>query len=135
MAINPTLYRVAQGNSGTFGVLVWGNIPVAMTLEDNWQNNEHNISCIPAGKYKCVPHNGSKFKGVWRLENVPGREAILIHSGNSTADTEGCILVGSGFQDFGNGRGIGGSVVTLNKLKATLPEKFTLEIIDSFREK
>jgi len=121
------LHRVHQSDKGTFGALV-GNAPLCVTLEDPWNNNKRGISCIPAGVYKCVPHNGTKFKDVWILEDVPGRSAILIHAGNSIADTSGCILVGRSF----NAHTIASSRNALDFLRAVLPDRFEIEIIDSF---
>lgn len=51
---------------------------------------------IPAGTYNLKMHNGTKFQDVLKLYNseVPESRAILIHAGNSAADTEGCLLPG-----------------------------------------
>ncbi len=56
-----TLTRVAEGSSGTFGVLIDEGIPFALTLEPPWKNNEKNISCIPMGEYECADTNSVKF--------------------------------------------------------------------------
>lgn len=50
---------------------------------------------IPAGQYRIrlvfSPHMSRELA---QLENVPGRSEIDIHSGNTCADSKGCILVG-----------------------------------------
>ena len=51
---------------------------------------------IPEGEYKLDWHYGRRFKGVLKLSNalVSSSRAILIHSGNTARDTDGCLLPG-----------------------------------------
>jgi len=67
-------------------------------LERPWLNNQSNISCIPAGSYKCgyLERSASgKYKGVYIIEDVHGRVGILIHNGNLVIHTHGCLLIGN----------------------------------------
>lgn len=63
-------------------------------------------TAIPTGKYSItidvVSPKFSKYKQyefckgkLPRLINVPGYEGVLIHIGNTPADTDGCLLVGT----------------------------------------
>ncbi len=82
------------------GALQLDGTPFCRTLEPAPLVGPH--PCIPAGTYTVTvepTHNPRLWSpmpdhGLPRLQNVPGRTGILIHAGNSTADTEGCILVG-----------------------------------------
>lgn len=123
------LVRFCEGDYGIFGAMSRGGIPLCVTLEKQWRDNARNISCIPSGIYSCAPHNGAKYKNVWRLDNVPGRDGILIHAGNFESETQGCILVGSGFLS----RGISNSQAALDKLRLILPKTFQLEIINAYQ--
>ena len=67
------------------------------TLELPYVDNQHNISSIPAIEYCCQLYNSSKFGLVYKILNVPGREGILFHKGNTVADSHGCILLGNGY--------------------------------------
>lgn len=122
------LIRVSQSAQGTFGVLLINGLPFCVTCEEPWKNNQKGVSCIPAGRYLCKKHSGPRFKDVWQLMDVPGRSAVLIHNGNTTADTEGCILVGQNYSRFSGIPGVGGSKLALEALRGYLPDEFWIDI-------
>lgn len=100
------------------------------TIERPWLSNQANISCIPEGIYDVVPHNGSRFKGVWKLEDVPDRSYILIHAGNYSKDVQGCIAVGQYLSD--DNYMVMNSRHALNELRDLLPPEFQI-VIKTYR--
>ena len=84
----------------TLGVLFINNKFFCYTLEPSWKDNGFN-SCIPDGTYDLQHYTSQKFGKCLIVQGVKKRSSILIHKGNTTADTTGCILVGGriGFLD------------------------------------
>lgn len=77
------------------------NIYECFTLEDTDRQLEgggikvQNNTAIPRGVYEVIVTYSNRFKRETpMLLNVPGFTGIRIHAGNTTEDTEGCILVG-----------------------------------------
>lgn len=89
-----TLKRVSFHDDGTIGVLLCGSAPLCLTLEEEWRDNAKSISCIPLGSYTCRRVDTPKHGVTYEVTGVPGRSAILFHSGNTEEDTMGCILTG-----------------------------------------
>lgn len=124
------LIRTIQGDAHTGGVLVLEKdgkpLFTCNTLELPWRNNQKRISCIPAGLYEVVPHVSPKFGKCFWVQNVENRDGILVHAGNTTADTLGCILPG---QYGGNGKVVL-SRVTIRSLLNLCPNGFKLTIYE-----
>lgn len=91
------LIRYHFGLRATLGILKLNvaHSPI-YTLELPWRENAADISCIPVGSYKVTPYSSEKFPNVYQINNVPGRDSILLHVGNSPTDTHGCVLLGKG---------------------------------------
>lgn len=103
-----TLFRFSLTPHATYGALLYEGQPVCVTVEDPWYENRRNVSCIPAGEYRCVRHVSKKHGATWRVTNVPDRSGILFHAGNwaglpgvgsgpMAGHTQGCILLGQSF--------------------------------------
>jgi hypothetical protein len=103
------ILRTHEYEKTTFGVLSINGKPICLTLENLWLKNERNISCIPTGKYEIKYSWSKKFnKFMWAIDNVPGREGILIHRGNTYKDTSGCILPVTEYGDVFHYKNSGG---------------------------
>jgi hypothetical protein len=84
------------------------------TLEDTVREIKiPGKTAIPEGKYQIIINESKRFKRLMPLLlNVPNFEGIRIHWGNTSEDTEGCILVGlSRSPDF-----VGQSRLAFNRL-------------------
>lgn len=95
-----TLVRDTFGYGGTLGVLSVDGEYFCNTLEPCLGITEKygkygRGACIKPGTYSIDLHYSPKFKRyMLTLCAVPLRSGILIHSGNTVEDTQGCILVG-----------------------------------------
>ena len=144
-----TLKRTAKKGTYTIGKLYVDGVYICDTLEDTdrglssymavddiLKRKVKGSTCIPTGLYIItLDVESGRFKGdpfyaklcngkLPRLLNVKGFEGVLIHSGNTSKDTEGCILVGEN-KEVGK---VVNSRVTFKRLYKILVEHKSQEI-------
>ena len=100
--INLLLIRDTFTEESTIGELFLNGESFSDTLELPWKDNLRSVSCIPAGDYKVrlrLPRESATRDYIHLIvKDVPNRDYILFHRGNTAKDTRGCILVGKGSQ-------------------------------------
>lgn len=101
--MNLALIRDQSDIDGTFGKLYVNGLFQCYTLEDVDRRLEDggekvpSDTAIPRGTYKITITMSNRFKKLMMLVNdVPQFSGVRIHAGNTTGDTEGCILLGNG---------------------------------------
>ena len=102
-----TLERIKLGDTYTIGKLSVDGKFVCYTLEDKVREEigvpveqwkVYANTAIPKGTYSITITMSNRFKTrLPLLDSVPGFSGVRIHTGNSSKDTEGCILVGAGW--------------------------------------
>lgn len=90
--------RTFKGEEYTIGKLYIDGHYFCDTLEDKVRPNGEKIygkTAIPAGTYKVKMTWSPRFKRYLpEILNVPNFTGVRIHSGNTAAETEGCVLLG-----------------------------------------
>ena len=137
-----TLKRIALRPTYTIGKLYIDDVYFCDTIEDtvrdlnkngkfdNGEKKVHSKTAIPYGTYEIKWTYSPRFKKYTpQLMNVPSFEGIRIHAGNTSADTEGCLILGENKQ-VGK---VLNSRATINKFYPIIKEacykgKVTIEI-------
>lgn len=87
---------IGQGPTGRS----FGGLWFAYGLENKDEGDEKNQvrgsdRAVPCGTYELYPRfSPSHKRDMWFLRAVPGRENIMIHSGNDESHTLGCLMFG-----------------------------------------
>jgi heme-degrading monooxygenase HmoA len=137
------LKRIHFGETYTVGQLYevtdFGQSPLCYVLEDKVREvdgqdvkvwKEQNTTAIPKGVYDVRITFSNRFQSkLPLLDNVPGFTGVRIHSGNSSKDTEGCLLVGMTWD--GQSDWVGSSKTAMSLLMPLIEraEGCTIEIV------
>lgn len=118
------LNRIFLGSSATIGELLVNDKHLCDTLEDRVRPEGEKVygkTAILEGTYEVKLTHSPRFKKILpEILNVPNFSGIRIHTGNSSKDTEGCILVGT--WDGEKEDWVGNSRIAFDELMSLLEE-------------
>lgn len=99
-----TLQRRPSIGGATIGKLYIDGVYACATLEDEVREIEgvpvsawkiKGATAIPSGEYRVTLEDSNRFgPDTLTIHDVPGFQYIRMHAGNTSADTEGCPLLG-----------------------------------------
>lgn len=136
-----TLTRDEKSDDGVFGTFEkW------QTVEEESLGNKPNVSCIPAGTYRCKRtwYKGGGYE-TFEVMMVPGRSRILFHVANTEEDVQGCIGFGMKRGHLERKDEDSGKVVKKRAVLASTPafkefmeffkgvNEWTLEIVEAWK--
>ena len=137
---NIEVLRYSSGVDSTLGILSEngpeGREFLAYTLEDEFREEKVSAETrIPEGTYdvklrttggfhsRYAAKFGDWHKGMLHVQDVPGFEYILIHTGNTDEHTMGCLLVAdSSTQNITKDGFIGASVDAYKRIYSSLAQ-------------
>lgn len=123
------LKRIEYREDGIFSELMnsYGDV-LAHTLEHSYNNRPK----LYLGTFTCRRgihqlHNGPKFE-TFEVTGVNGHTGILLHKGNWQKDSDGCVLLGEGIAQSGQGQMITNSAVEFGNFMRLMDgvDEFTL---------
>jgi hypothetical protein len=115
------LVRLSKLKNTTFGVMLVEGKPLCVTLEPGAGVPTH--PAIPDGTYRCEIYMSPKFGRSLQIMDVPNRTYILIHAGNTSEDTQGCVVLGSSYARAVEG--VSSSRVALSEFMALVDKAVT----------
>ena len=123
------LERFEFGDTFTIGKFYIDGVFHCFSLEDKVRQGEkvNGQTAIPNGTYSVVIDVSTRFgKQLPHILDVPNFTGVRIHPGNTSKDTEGCILLG---QNWTGGDFISNSKVAFDSFFKKLQEAKTATIV------
>lgn len=129
------LTRLQLDKDVTLGALDLDGEFQCWTCEDTVRPPGVKVPCqtaIPFGRYKVIVNQSTRFNRLLPLLlDVPNFAGVRIHPGNTAANTEGCILVGTDrlAKSIGRSRLAFDALFAKLQAAARRAEAITLEIV------
>jgi Family of unknown function (DUF5675) len=126
--------RYKKCDKSTLGRMFMDGQEQCYTLEDVRRSDGVKVqdaTCIPPGTYNVIIDFSDRFqRDMPHVLDVPNFTGIRIHSGNTDADTDGCILLGTQVtdDDFISGSKDAFEAFFL-KFKAVIDQGYTVSLI------